>query len=34
RVHPRNRYVQAKGWSHDEIVARLAAIGEELTVEA
>ena len=34
RVHPRNRYVQAKGWSHDEIVARLAAIGEQLTVEA
>jgi len=33
RVHPRNRYIQAKSWSHDEIVARLAAIGETLPAE-
>ncbi|MCZ0717268.1 rhodanese-related sulfurtransferase [Aerococcus kribbianus] len=35
RVHPRNRYIQAKGWSTQEVADRLAAIGEELpaTVE-
>lgn len=30
RVHPRNRYVKARGWSTEEVKERLAAIGEKL----
>ncbi len=33
RVHPRNRYVEKHGLSHDQVVAQLAFIGEELPVE-
>ena len=32
RVHPRNRYVTENGLSQEEVVARLAAIGESLDV--
>jgi len=34
RVHPRNRYVAAKGLTPAEVMERLAAIGEELPVQA
>ena len=32
RVHPRNRYVSENGLSQEEVVSRLAAIGESLDV--
>ena len=32
RVHPRNRYVSENGLSQEEVVERLAAIGESLDV--
>lgn len=34
RVHSHNRYIEAKAWNEDEVRQRLAAIGEELPVQA